>query len=128
MADLSDSLQDFLRRYIDSVEQLEILLLLRSSGRPWTASEITRELATSAVSAAARLDSLASARLAVRSGDGDGRTYAYKPADAKIRRAVDELAEVYPRRRVAIITFIFAAPDDSLRDFSNAFRLRRKDR
>lgn len=128
VADLSDNLQAFLRTYIDSVEQLEVLLLLRASGRPWTVGEITRELATSAVSAASRLDSLAASQLVVRSGVGEHTTYEYRPVDEQVRRSVDELAETYPRRRVAIVTFIFTAPDESLRDFSNAFRLRKKGR
>lgn len=127
VADLPGNVQAFLRQYIDSVEQLEVLLLLRASGQEWTAEGVTRELATSLDSATARLDSLARSRLLATSDSGGQRLYRYDPA-AQLVAAVDELAEVYPKRRVAVITFIFSEPDESLRHFSNAFRLRRKEK
>lgn len=119
-------MQEFLRRYIDSVEQLEILLLIRASGRSWTAGEMTRELSTSIESATSRLESLSRSGLLAVTDAESAQSYSYHPADDRVRRSVDEVADLYPRRRVAVIAFIFSAPDETLRDFSDAFRLRRR--
>lgn len=128
VADLPDTIQAFLRHFIDSVEQLEILLLLRARGHAWTADTVTREISTSIESATARLESLTRSGLLAKTARDDGAHYRYAPSDPSAGRSVDQLAEIYPRRRVAIITFIFSPPDESLRDFSDAFRLRRKGR
>lgn len=106
-----------------SVEQLEILLLLRAHrGRDWSAEEIAKELRIAALSAANRLLDLAGRGLLVEASPGRFR---YEPNDQALGAAVEGLAKVYPERRVSVIEIIFSKPNDVIRTFADAFKLRR---
>jgi hypothetical protein len=57
---LSGRVQQFVVRYINSIDQLEMLLLLaHNPEKDWTAEQIARALFTERESAATRLDELA---------------------------------------------------------------------
>lgn len=126
LAVASGPIPERVRRLIDahihSVEQLEVLLLVRRDpARAWTADEVSRELVTQEESVRARLEDL-TARGFVRR---EGVSYAYVPS--RLDGAVDELAQCYATRRVSIISLIFSKPSDAIRTFADAFRLRRDD-
>lgn len=119
MAELPRAVTRFLSEHINSVEQLEILLLLRTGDRAWTAGEIARELSTSPSSAEVRLEDLARAQLVVRDGD------AYRcRVREDLRPVLEQVAESYAKLRVRVISQIFAQPSEGVRSFSDAFRLR----
>ena len=105
--------------HIHSVEQLEVLLLLRQDGnRAWTPAEVAAELATAEASAESRLADLTARGFARRQDHG----YCY---DAATHGAVvDRLADTYSKRRVRVIGLIFAKPSDAVQDFADAFKLR----
>ncbi len=107
---------------IESVAQLEILLLLRAAGdKLWTADEVSRALVTqSAETAGTWLADLARRGLA-REEDG---SYRYDPP-AELEHTLDSLAEAYARYRVSVIALIFAKPSERISLFSDAFRIRR---
>ena len=110
-----------INRYIVSVEQLEILLLLRRHpDRHWSAEEVARELATSADSANLRLRDLKDGGF-LKAEDGK---FKYEPASSDLRKATDDLADTYAKRRVTVIGLIFATPPDAIRSFSDAFKLK----
>jgi len=117
---IPDTIERLIAEHIHSVEQLEVLLLLRRSARAWTAEEVAAELLTHRDSVAERLEDLTGRGFASR----DGERYAYAAGDAARDRAVDELAGYYARRRVTVIGLIFSKPSDTIRTFSDAFRLR----
>jgi len=107
---------------IESVQQLEILLLLRAaSDKAWTAEEVARALVTEVDSSEDWLERMARGRFLVRDED----TYRYAPATAEMDDAVDALAESYAKYRVAVIALIFSKPSERVRTFSDAFRIRR---
>ena len=54
-----------------------------------------------------------------------GERFRYSPPDEEVERAVDGVAESYASYRVAVIGLIFSKPGDHVRDFPEAFRLRR---
>ena len=103
---LPDDVTAFIRDHIDSLEQLEVLLLRRApSGREWTAPELSAELRTTPASVTRRLESLERCGLAVQNG-ADGFSFASANA-----AAVDQLAACYATRRVAVIEAIFSGED-----------------
>lgn len=116
---------EFLAGHIDSVEQLEVLLLLRQSAEQrWTAETVAAALYGQPTSIARRLASLAEhSLLAVE--PGPPLTYRYAPTPASRDDMVRCVAEVYRERRVAVITAIASRPMDNVRAFSDAFRVRR---
>jgi len=121
-ADISPGLRAFIARHINSVEQVEALLLLRRTRpRAWNAERLAAELRTSVMSAEQRLHDLASRGLIERR-QGD---YVYAPESAELEDRVEELADAYVTYRYTIIELIFAKPMDNIRSLAQAFRLRK---
>jgi len=122
---LPEAVRLFITRHIDSVEQLETLLLLaRAPDAEWTAAAVAAALYTQPASAARRLASLEEHRLVARVADARFR---FATGGAATVEAVDELAAAYKERRVAVITLIASRPMDNVRAFSDAFQIRKKD-
>jgi hypothetical protein len=112
----------FIAAEIDSVGQLEVLLLLRGTpDKQWTAREVARALVSQAVSVAYWLDRMVNSGLLTAVDD----SYRYAPATPEVERTVDALAESFATYRVAVIGLIFSKPSEGVRSFSDAFRLRR---
>lgn len=115
----------FITDHINSVESLEILLLLSTGTiREYTAEEVSRTLRTSLESAAARLRELHHAKLLVTVGEAESPKYRFDPGSREAA-VVADLEKVYKTRRVSVISFIYSNPTDPLRAFSDAFRLRK---
>lgn len=112
--------------HIDSVEQLEILLLLyQHPERSWSAESVARELRVSPMSAGDRLKDMTRAAILARVPGAEGE-YRYAP-ERQMGEAVAGLAAAYSERRVTVINLIFSKPVDKIRTFADAFRLRRDD-
>ena len=115
----------FIIDYIDSVELLEVLLLLqRTAPSDWDGESVARELRIAPESAGVRLQTLWSQKLLENIG-GTPPAFRYGPSAVDLDRAVRGLAETYASRRVSVITLIFSKPDDAIRSFADAFRLRK---
>jgi hypothetical protein len=112
----------FIAAEIESVGQLEVLLLLRGApDKQWTPQEVARALVSQVESVGDWLDRMAGSGLLL-AVDG---TYRYAPATAEVERTVDALAESFAKYRVAVIGLIFSKPSEGVRSFSDAFNLRR---
>jgi hypothetical protein len=106
---------------IESVQQLEILLLLRAApDKEWAPPEVARALVTQVESSQEWLEEMTRTRLLA----SDGRVYRYAPVSAELEDSVDGLAESYAKYRVAVIALIFSKPSERVRTFSDAFRIR----
>lgn len=115
--------RDFILRYIDSVAQLEALLLLR--GNPderWDVGTAAKRLYASEEETAGVLTQLCEDGL-LSASDG---VYRYDCATADLRDIVDRLADVYSRHLIPVTNIIHAKPR-RIRQFADAFRFR-KDR
>lgn len=105
---LTDELVDFILEVCDSVEVVEMLLVL--AGAPettFTSEEMARRLATSIESARLRLEHLARSAL-VTSTD---HRYRFAPATAKRARMVAELGAAYRTHRMRVIDVVFGGRD-----------------
>ena len=109
---------------IESVAQLEVLLLLRAApDKAWSPDEVGRALVTRADAAAGFLRHLAMYELLTRSEDDQ---YRFAPP-AGMSGDVDALAQCYATRRTTVIGLIFAPrPGDSAAaSLAAAVRVRR---
>jgi hypothetical protein len=121
---IPENVRRFIVERINSVETLEILLLLH--GHPaeeFGAAEVSRRLCTSAESAATRLADLQQAKLLVTTA-AEPLKYRFDSTSTEAALVAD-LEKVYKERRVSVISFIYSKPSDPLRAFSDAFRLRK---
>ena len=114
--------------HLDSVMQLEVLLLLAGSpGKVWTAPDLAQQLRIDAVWVEGQLRAMAAGGLVALGDAGPPAQFRFAPRTPELAQAVDELARAYADRRVTVIGLIFAKPTDKLRSFADAFRIR-KDR
>jgi hypothetical protein len=121
---LPDDVGRFLLQYIDSVEQLEVLLLARMSpGRNWSAEDMARELYSHPTSIAKRFHRLLGGGLFRETGTGFVQ---YAPRAAELDAVVARLADTYRERRVAVISLIATKPMENVKAFSDAFRIRKR--
>jgi hypothetical protein len=125
---LSETVQQFIAQYISSVDQLEILLLLkREPMRSWNAGDVAVALATDRLAMESRLAQLAQAGLISEKPGNPAPVFQYGPRTPDLYRAVEELESAYPHFRVSIINLIFSKPIDKIRTFADAFRLKQED-
>lgn len=117
-----DQVFDFARETIKSVWALELLLLLhRDAGRAWSSGELVRELRSSDAVIVPCLDGLKAAGLVVAEGEGRFR---YSAASPQLDTATGELSKIYAVRPMAIAKAIMRTPNEKLRIFSDAFKLK----
>jgi predicted ArsR family transcriptional regulator len=120
----------FLREDVESVRQLDALLLLSAdAARPWRAEQVSGELRCGLGWTVQQLEDLAAKGLVEHTAGQDGQpAYRYAPRDHGLQTIVATVTELYQRRKTAVISLIFGEPSrDSARAFSDAFRLRRED-
>ena len=124
---LAPLVAEFLRAHIASVDELELLMLLvMSGGRWWDAASAARELGMRTRRARAGLDALAAHNLLDIRITEDVR-YQFRPGTPALEAAALALATVYQRTPAAVVHVVARAASRSVRDFADAFRLRRRD-
>jgi hypothetical protein len=119
----------FLRSDIDSVRQLEALLLLRAQPRVWSAQQVSSELRCGVVWSEQQLEGLrAKGLLEVAEAAGGAPGFRYAPREGRLNTIVSQVADLFARREHTVIELIFGEPRrDTARSFADAFRIR-KDR
>lgn len=124
---LSDEVATFLREKIESVEQLEILLLLRAQpDRLWTGDSVSTELNIVPSLAGEALEHLCRSNLLdVRVGR-EHVAFRYAPGTSELDRAVHELVRAHREMRVELMRALSAnavqrVRTSAIRMFADAF-------
>ena len=121
---ISEPLKSFIQQRMASIEQIEIVLLLRGDrARSWSASEVAAELRMPPESAAMRLFLLASSGMLLFEASGVPR-YRYAGGDAETDAMIGELAEIHADNKNAIAMLV-GAPVDPLQSFADAFKFKK---
>lgn len=121
--ELPPELRAFIHSCIDSLEQVELLMLLRGSARVRTAREIASELHLPPPAARRQLEALAARGLLdVRVAEETG--YRYGPKSDELARYCDLLAQHYITSRQAVLGFVATESRLSIKRFADAFKLR----
>ena len=118
---MTPEIEQLIATHLTSVEQVEVLLLLRRSPETfWSVEALAGQLFI-AEPAADR-----AARELVRAGwaqeGNSGRVFRFS-ADEEARRKIDALAAEYRDRRLEVINAVFSANLTRIRSFADAFRL-----
>jgi predicted transcriptional regulator len=119
---ISAAIEQFITLHIQSLEQLEILdLLAKSPEQTLRLPVIYQGIQTNAQSISDRLKNFVSAQLVIEENGGYRLSPKYVPITM-------ELMEIYKQRRVSVIELIYKRPaSPSLREFSDAFRIKKKE-
>lgn len=122
-SEIPEGLRDFMKKYISSVSLLEVLLMLkRDPERSWSAQDISTEMRTNKSYASSQLAELIALKLVVPADREEA--FRFDPLSPH-SVVITELEELYINRRPTIINFIYAPPIDSIRDFANAFKIKK---
>ncbi len=115
----------FIVQHVDSVAQLDTLLLMRTDpDQTWTATRLSQELRADMGWVVAQLRSLCERGFVARVGEHEFR---YQPVSPTLDRGVAAAARAYLVHRVAVIEMVHTRPTKGVRVFADAFRLRRKE-
>jgi predicted ArsR family transcriptional regulator len=115
----------FILVQIDSVPQLEALLLLfNSRPKTWSADEMGKALYLRTEAASKILDSLVQRNLIAPVPRASGMFF-YNPDDENRNQLVEDVDAVYRKEVVHISSIIHSKAPAGLRDFARAFRLKK---
>jgi DNA-binding FadR family transcriptional regulator len=121
--ELPPQLRAFLHSCIESIEQVELLMMLRGSDRFRTAREVATDSGVSPTTARHNLETL-SARGLLEVRVGEETAYRYRPKSEELGRHCDLLAQHYITSRPAVLGFVAAESRLSIKRFADAFKLR----
>jgi hypothetical protein len=126
--EIPDDVFAFIEQRIDSVPQLEALLLLWGDPtRAWSTPELAARIYVELDVAARVLEALERRQLA-RVSPEPGERYVYDPAWDASGKQMTRIAEAYRRHVVLIATFIHSGASPAVREFARAFDFKKKDR
>lgn len=118
---ISIDVRNFILEHIDSVAQLEALLLLRKyPGQDWGAADLANRLYVSEAIAVEVLGRLSADGLLA----GKENAYRYNPQHAGTREMIDRLADAYGNYFVAVTNLIHDKPS-RIQKFADAFKFRK---
>jgi hypothetical protein len=114
--------RDFLLAHVDSIELLEVLLMLAARpDTPFTTVEVSDQLRTAPSSAATRLTRLRDHKLVdVLPGD----RYRLR-RDAELEETLRQVGQTYRDWRVRVVTLVYSRPSNVVRVFADAFVLKK---
>jgi hypothetical protein len=126
MQPLSPAVEQFISKHIESLAQLETLLMMRREPeRAWTCDALTKLLYLRAEDCGAIFSDLV-ARGLVQRAALEPPQFQYRSQGPATDSLVDELAAAYQERRVAVITQIYSKPINKVQTFADAFRFRKE--
>jgi len=124
---IPDDVRTFLLQHIDSIAQLEALLLLRADPTcTWSAETIAKRLYIATQEAVVVLEHLASHSFLTMPQDLPG-SYQYHPASSAVARMVDQIAALYAKYLIPVTHIIHSKPRTRVQEFADAFKLRKGD-
>ncbi len=118
--DISVELKNFIRRHIHSVTLLDVLFFLkRNDQKAWTPEEVSVEMRSNPAYALSQLKELMTMGLLCNEG------LAYRYNASEMSSTVDKLEILYNSRRSTVTNYIYSQPIDNIRDFANAFKIKK---
>ncbi|AKJ29496.1 hypothetical protein AAW51_2805 [Caldimonas brevitalea] len=99
-----------------------LLVLWREPELSWSADQVALRLYISGQEAVKVLDRLTALGLATKRAEG----YGYAPSSPAVAASVDALARLYATHLIPITNLIHSKRDGRIREFAEAFKLRKK--
>jgi len=122
---IEENVAQFIIENIESIAQLEALLLLRRDQETaWSVSSVARWLYIDENQTAGILMSLCQRGFAARR-EGEPSLYQYQPSSNELREKVDQVAELYSKHLIAVTHLVHSKPKNRIQEFANAFNFRK---
>ena len=121
----SDVVQ-FVNDNVDSIEQLELfVMLIESSNRWWDAVSAGRALGINPGTTQRDLERLATCNL-LAVNLGNDVSYRFEPGSPSLHATIEAFAAAYRKNPSALFRLAAEKQTRAIRDFADAFRIRRK--
>lgn len=121
-----EDVRQFILDHIDSVAELEGLLILRRSPEsPWSADSLSREIYTSREQAEEVLSKLSARGFLEPAAEIPG-VYIYRPRSVETPPVIDRVYETYKKYLVPVTNLIHSKPQTKVQQFADAFKLYRR--
>ena len=115
----------FLLKYITSLEQLEVLLLVSAlPDREWSAEDVYRVVMTTPPLVSQRLEEFVQAGFLI-CRSAEPVLYRYAPRTEELAHQLATVGAFYKVSRHKVVEFIYSQKQEPLAEFSEAFRLKR---
>jgi hypothetical protein len=125
--DLPAEISQFLIRYVNSVTELEGLLLMRrETQEPWSAAVLAKRLYVTEQTGGLILEVLHRHGFTERIAESPTKLYCYKPKTETLSAAVAQTAEFYAKFLIPVTNFLHANRSRAVQQFADAFRLKEK--
>lgn len=120
------AVSEFVTAHLSSLEDLQVLMIcIEGPGRWWDAGSMAREVGVAPGAARRSLDQLARRNLLDIRITDDVR-YRFAPGTPELEATAQAVAAAYRRNPISIVQLVDTSRR-SLRDFADAFRIRRDD-
>lgn len=120
---IPEDVAQFIVEKIDSVAQMEALLLLRNNPEEkWSLEATAERLYISEVQAAEILARLCADGILI-TGEGERLCYLYQPGSPELRHMLDRVADLYAQHLVPVTNLIHSKPKPRVQEFADAFKL-----
>ena len=122
---IPNDVKQFILESIDSIAQLEALLLLRRSpNEEWGVQKVAKRLYISEQEATSLLARLSAEGLIALSDDNPPLCR-YQPNSDDLALIMDRLADTYSKHLVPVTNLVHSKPRTRIREFADAFDLRK---
>ena len=119
---IPEDVKQFILHYIDSIAQLEGLLMCRADPhKEWNATILARGLFIDESQTSLLLARMSEQGFIVASANG----YRYQPQSPELTAMMERLAELYKSYLVPITNLIHAKTKTRIQEFADAFRIRK---
>lgn len=123
---IPDEVRQFILTSIDSIAQLEALLLLRDhSEQKWTCTMVAERIYISEPQAAALLSKLVARGFIVTEGN-EPSAFSYHPKTEEMAKSIDQLAETYTKYIVPVTNLVHQRSRCNIVEMADAFKLKKK--
>lgn len=123
---IPDDVREFIINQIDSIVELEALLILcKNSETEWSVRDLSERLYAGETQTQQALAKLHSAGFLTASTKRSV-TYRYGPATQEQCKMVDRVAEIYSRLLIPVTNLIHAKSENKVQQFADAFKLRKR--
>lgn len=123
---IENDIKQFILQYIDSVAQLECLLLFQTYPQTdWNAAAIAKELYINEAQAETLLAQLSAQGMLVKLGDDRPILYRYQPKSPEVEHMIVRVVSLYKQYLVPITHLIHSKSKTRVQEFADAFRIRK---
>jgi hypothetical protein len=123
-ADIPAAVLQFVLRRIDTVTELETLLIMSAEEtREWSVEDVAARVYVAKPSAAAVLHALQTRRLIT--GDATGTRFRFSPAGEEERQTIVQTAIAYRIHLIPITTLIHKKASAPVQEFARAFNFKK---